>query len=105
MGRHGDALREHSALECRFFALERREDLVGLLVGPQQPMAKLSAEEWDSAWDAELHKRVREVRDGTVDLIDGDEVLAELQELSSAREAAPSIAPALQLTREGQAVV
>jgi hypothetical protein len=41
----------------------------------------LSAEEWDGARTAELHKRVREVRDGTVDLIDGDEVLAELQEI------------------------
>jgi hypothetical protein len=42
---------------------------------------QLSDEEWDGAWAAELDKRVREVREGTVELVDGDEVLAELHEI------------------------
>jgi Putative addiction module component len=40
-----------------------------------------SAEEWDGAWSAELGKRLREIREGTVDLVDGDDVLAELREI------------------------
>jgi hypothetical protein len=42
---------------------------------------QLSAEEWDGAWSAELDKRVREIREGTVELVDGDEVLTELHEI------------------------
>lgn len=34
--------------------------------------------EWEAAWSAELDRRVREVREGSVTLVDGDEVLAEL---------------------------
>jgi putative addiction module component (TIGR02574 family) len=41
-----------------------------------------SAEEWNAAWSAELGKRLREIREGTVELVDGDEVLAELHEIS-----------------------
>lgn len=43
---------------------------------------ELSAEEWDAAWSAELGKRVREICGGTVELVDGDEVLAELREIA-----------------------
>lgn len=34
--------------------------------------------DWEAAWSAEIDERVRQVRDGTADLADGDEVLAEL---------------------------
>jgi hypothetical protein len=37
-----------------------------------------SPEQWDDVWSAELDQRVREVRESTVELIDGDEMLAEL---------------------------
>ena len=39
---------------------------------------ELSPEQWDDVWSAELDQRVREVPQGTVELIDGDEMLAEL---------------------------
>jgi putative addiction module component (TIGR02574 family) len=44
---------------------------------------ELSPEQWDAAWSAELDRRIREVREGTVELVDGDEMLAELDEIAS----------------------
>jgi hypothetical protein len=44
---------------------------------------ELSPEQWDDAWSAELDQRVREVREGTVELIDGDEMLAELDAITN----------------------
>jgi len=41
-----------------------------------------SAQEWEAAWSAELDRRVREVREGRVELVDGDEVLAELRDIT-----------------------
>ena len=38
---------------------------------------EVSKEEWEAAWSAELDRRVREVDDGSAELLDGDEVLAE----------------------------
>ena len=38
---------------------------------------EVSEEEWEAAWSAELDRRVREVDDGSTELLDGDEVLAE----------------------------
>jgi hypothetical protein len=40
------------------------------------------AQEWESMWSAELDHRVREIRDGSVELVDGDEVLAEIREIA-----------------------
>jgi hypothetical protein len=34
-------------------------------------------------WSAELDQRVREVREGTVELVDGDEMLAELNAIAN----------------------
>lgn len=42
-----------------------------------------SAQEWEAAWSAELDHRIREIRDGSVELVDGDDVLAELREIAS----------------------
>jgi hypothetical protein len=44
---------------------------------------ELSPEQWDDVWSAELDQRVREVREGTVELIDGDEMLAELDAIAN----------------------
>lgn len=62
---------------------EERGKLAARLLNSLEPDDgdHLSAEEWDGAWSAELDKRVREIREGTVELVDGDEVLAELQEI------------------------
>jgi hypothetical protein len=38
---------------------------------------ELTRGEWEAAWSAEIDRRVREVDDGTAELLDGDEVLAE----------------------------
>jgi hypothetical protein len=35
----------------------------------------LTQEEWEKAWAAEINRRVREIREGNADLIDGDEAL------------------------------
>ncbi len=40
------------------------------------------AQEWDTAWSAELDHRIREIRDGSVELVEGDDVLAELREIA-----------------------
>jgi hypothetical protein len=37
----------------------------------------VSGPEWEAAWTAELDRRVDEIRNGTADLVDGEEVLAE----------------------------
>ena len=39
----------------------------------------LSPDEWQRVWTAEIEKRLRDVREGNADLIDGDEVLRELR--------------------------
>ena len=40
------------------------------------------AQEWEAMWSSELDHRIREIRDGTVELVDGDDVLAELREIA-----------------------
>ena len=35
----------------------------------------LTQEEWETAWAAEINRRVREIREGKAELIDGDEAL------------------------------
>lgn len=38
---------------------------------------EVSKDEWEAAWSAEIDRRVREVDDGSAELLDGDEVLAD----------------------------
>lgn len=40
------------------------------------------AREWEAAWSAELDHRIREVREGRVELVEGDDVIAELREIA-----------------------
>jgi hypothetical protein len=40
------------------------------------------AQEWEAAWSADLDRRIREIRDGSVELVEGDDVLAELREIA-----------------------
>jgi putative addiction module component (TIGR02574 family) len=62
---------------------EERSRLAARLLSSLEPDGdELSAEEWEREWSAELDKRVREIREGTVELIDGDEVLAELNAIA-----------------------
>jgi hypothetical protein len=57
---------------------ERRKLAMQLLrtVEPDDA-AEVTGEEWETAWSAEIDRRVREVDDGSTELLDGDEVLAE----------------------------
>jgi len=36
-------------------------------------------EDWEASWSAELERRSREMRDGTVELLDGETVFAEIE--------------------------
>jgi len=61
---------------------EERGKLVARLLQSLDPDDELSPEQWDKAWSTELDQRVREVREGTVELVDGDEMLAELDAIA-----------------------
>lgn len=65
---------------------DERGSLAALLLRSLEPNdgAELTGEAWDAAWAAELDRRMREVQDGRVELIDGDEVAAEMRALLDA---------------------
>ncbi len=42
----------------------------------------LPSSEWEAAWATEIDRRVREVREGRVQLVDGDDVMTELREIA-----------------------
>jgi len=62
---------------------EERGELAALLLRSLEPDdgEDLSHAEWEDAWSAELDERLRQIREGTADLVDGDEVLAELRDI------------------------
>jgi len=67
---------------------EDRSELVERLLRSLEPDdgEELMPEAWEAAWSAEIQRRLREVREGAVELVDGDEVLGEaLQDLKSKR--------------------
>jgi hypothetical protein len=46
---------------------------------------ELSPEQWNEAWSAEIDQRVHEIRTGSVELIDGDEMLSKLDAIAHRR--------------------
>lgn len=46
---------------------------------------ELSPEAWEAAWTDELDRRVREVREGTTQLVDGEEVFRRAAERIASR--------------------
>jgi len=46
---------------------------------------ELSPEQWNEAWAAELDQRVSEIRSGSVELIDGDEMLRKMNAIAHRR--------------------
>jgi hypothetical protein len=60
---------------------EERSELVARLLPTLEPEdgETVTDEEWQAAWSVEIEKRVNEVRDGSAELIDGDEVLREVR--------------------------
>ena len=65
-------------------AEEERGELAARLLRSLEPEDgdAPTTQEWEAAWSAELDRRVREVREGRVQLVDGDEVMAELREIA-----------------------
>jgi putative addiction module component (TIGR02574 family) len=58
---------------------ERSELAVCLLRSLEPTGEEVSAEDWHGAWSAEIRRRVGEIRAGRAQLVDGDDVLAELR--------------------------
>jgi putative addiction module component (TIGR02574 family) len=65
---------------------DERGELAALLLRSLEPHdgEEITTLEWEAAWSAELARRLQEIRDGRVELVDGDEVLAELSEIANA---------------------
>lgn len=64
----------HEALEL---PVQERAKLAQVLISS---IDEVTAEDMSSAWDAELKKRVREIREGRVKGIPAEEVFARLEE-------------------------
>lgn len=60
---------------------EDRGTLAALLWRSLEPADgdELTGEDWEVAWAAEIDRRLREVTEGTVGLVDGDQVDAEIR--------------------------
>lgn len=63
---------------------EKRGELAARLLRSLEPVDRevASTQEWAAQWSAELDRRVREIRDGSVELIEGDDVLTELRDIA-----------------------
>ena len=58
---------------------EERSELAAQLLRSLVPDGdSLTEEEWDAAWSTEINRRLAAIRSGEAELVDGDEVLAEL---------------------------
>jgi len=70
-------------LERELMALPEQErarvalDLIRSLDEDDEP---LSREEWDAAWREEIQRRVQDVHDGCVELVDANRAMAALKE-------------------------
>lgn len=65
-----------------------RGELIGQLLRSLEPDAgeeELSADDWQAAWSSELGQRAREIREGVVEFVDGDEALAGVRRSITAR--------------------
>jgi hypothetical protein len=65
---------------------DQRGELAALLLRSLEPDDgdELTASQWEAEWSAELARRIQEIRDGSVELVDGDTVLEELSEIANA---------------------
>ena len=63
---------------------EQRGDLAAQLLQSLDSVAgdEVAGPEWVAVWSAEIDRRVRELREGEVELIDGDHVLDELRAIA-----------------------
>jgi putative addiction module component (TIGR02574 family) len=65
---------------------EERGALVALLLRSFEPDdgEELTGQEWEAIWGTELDRRLREITEGSVEPIDGDEVAAEVRAMLDA---------------------
>jgi hypothetical protein len=65
---------------------ETRGTLAALLLRSLEPDDgdELTGKEWEAVWAAEIDRRLREVTEGKVELIDGDQVDAEIRAMLDA---------------------
>ena len=78
----------YDALLAQALALSgpERGRLAARLLGSLEPEdERLSAEEWDAAWTAEVLARQREVHEGRVEAIEGGEARARVRAAIAAR--------------------
>ncbi len=70
----------HDLLEAAL-ALPRsqRAELTEKLAASLGPPSEVTPEEWQRAWTAELGRRIAELDSGEVELIDDDEVWADIE--------------------------
>lgn len=66
---------------------DERGELAALLLHSLEPEdgEELTGEKWEAAWSTEIARRVREIEDGTAELIDGDQVMAEVRAMLAVR--------------------
>jgi hypothetical protein len=64
---------------------ERYKLAASLLRSLEPADDELATDDWDRMWSAELEKRLREVREGSTELVDGDNVLAELRDIADSQ--------------------
>jgi putative addiction module component (TIGR02574 family) len=65
---------------------EERGELAIMLLRSLEPDDgdELASQEWEAAWAAEIDRRMREVAEGKVALVDGDQVDAEFRAMLEA---------------------
>lgn len=66
---------------------DERGELIARLLRSLEPDddEEVVGDEWEAAWSTELDHRVREIRDGSIELIDGDEAIAKVRAAINAR--------------------
>lgn len=66
---------------------DERGELIAHLLRSLEPDdgEEVIADDWERAWSTELDHRVREIRDGSIELIDGDEAIARVRAAINAR--------------------
>jgi hypothetical protein len=66
---------------------DERGELIAHLVRSLEPdeSEEVIGDEWEAAWSTELDNRIREIRDGSIELIDGDVAIAKVRAAINAR--------------------
>lgn len=66
---------------------DERGELIARLLRSLEPDdgEEVIGDEWEAAWSTELDSRVREIRDGSIELVDGDEAIAKVRAAIDAR--------------------